>query len=198
MAARASKLSVRGRVQMVGYRRYVLEVGRELGVTGYVKNEPDGSVTVLAQGERTALKRFTKRLKGPPPPAEVEEVDESQAKAEPRLKNFSIKFGTVQEELQEGLGGMQTEFRDYRGEFRDYRKEFRGFATRTDDNFKALEQKYGEISEKLTRIMDALTEEAKKSREMLEAMREESRRNGEILNESMRLLREAVAGLKGR
>lgn len=94
---------------------------------------------------------------------------------------------------------MQTEFQDYRQEFRDYRQEFRDckgefpdFAKRTDENFQHLEAKYGEISEKLTNIMNALAEESKKTREMLEVMKSESKRTGEILGESLRLLREAV------
>ena len=41
---------VRGQVQGVGYRYFVQRVARGLNLTGYVKNEPDGSVVVEAQG----------------------------------------------------------------------------------------------------------------------------------------------------
>ncbi|MBI3023871.1 MAG: hypothetical protein HYY68_09165, partial [Thaumarchaeota archaeon] len=96
----------------------------------------------------------------------------------PNLRHFGIKFGTVQEELQEGFGAVQTEFQDYRGEFRDYRDEFRGFAQRTDENFKTLGDRYGEISEKLTKILETLIAESAQTRQ--------------ALNETMGLLREAV------
>ncbi|MEM0328381.1 MAG: hypothetical protein QXN53_07400 [Thermoproteota archaeon] len=43
------------------------------------------------------------------------------------LRNFRIRFGPLAEELQEGFGAMEKEFRDYRNEFRD-------FAKRTDEN----------------------------------------------------------------
>jgi acylphosphatase len=41
------KLIVTGRVQKVGYRRFVIEMAEALGYTGYVKNIPDGSVEVV-------------------------------------------------------------------------------------------------------------------------------------------------------
>ncbi len=178
MAVRASKLNVLGRVQRVGYRRFVLDTAQELGVAGYVRNEGDGSVAIFAQGDEVKLKEFLEKTRSPPSPAQVREMKELPAKADPRLTRFSIKFGTVQEELQEGFGAVQTEFQDYRGEFRDYREEFRDFAKRTDENFKTLGDRYGEISEKLTKILETLIAESAQTRQ--------------ALNETMTLLREAV------
>jgi acylphosphatase len=218
-ANRALKLKVLGRVQGVGYRRFLLDTALEEGVAGYAKNEKDGSVSVFAQGDAAKMVRFVKAARSPPSPVLVREVKEVPSRLLPNLKHFGIKFGSFAEELQEGFGAIQSEFndyrqefrdykdefrdyrdefRDYRQEFRDYREEFRGFAARTDGNFKELGQKYGEISEKLTRIMDALMEESKKSREMLEAMRQESKEGRETLAESLRLLREAVDRLPSR
>jgi len=198
---RAFLARVCGRVQRVGYRRFVLDSAQELGVAGYVKNEKDGSVTVFAQGDDGALERFLERLKSPPPPAQVRSVDARDAAPKPRLKYFVIKPSLLQEELQEGFGAMQSifmdywgEFRDYRdefrgfvGEFRDYRDEFRGFvgefAKRTDENFKLIMVKYGEISDKLTTILETLIKESRETRVML--------------NETMKLLREALEKLSG-
>ncbi|MBI2649537.1 MAG: acylphosphatase [Thaumarchaeota archaeon] len=185
MAVRASRINVFGRVQRVGYRRFVLDTAQELGVAGYVRNEVNGSVVIFAQGESERMKELLKRLRSPPPPAMVKDIVQSGARARPNLRHFGIKFGTVQEELQEGFGAVQTEFQDYRGEFRDYRDEFRdyrdefrGFAKRTDENFKTLGERYGEISEKLTNILETLIAESTQTRQ--------------ALNETMRLLREAV------
>ena len=206
---RAFLAKVCGRVQRVGYRRFVLDSAQELGVAGYVKNEKDGSVTVFAQGDDVVLKKFVEVLKSPPPPALVRSVDVRDAAPKPRLKYFVIKPSPLQEELQEGFGAMQSifmdywgEFRDFRnefrnyreefrsfvGEFRDYREEFRSFvgefrefARRTDENFRAIMVKYGEISDKLTVILQTLVRESRETREML--------------NETMRLLREAVEKL---
>ncbi|NHV97639.1 MAG: hypothetical protein HA494_07655 [Thaumarchaeota archaeon] len=213
---RALVIGVFGRVQRVGYRRFVLDSAQELGVAGYVRNERDGSVTVFAQGDEAVLEKFVERLKSPPPPAQVRSVDVRDAAPKPRLKYFVIKPSPLAEELQEGFGAMQSifmdywgefrdyrnefrdyrnefrsfvgEFRDYReefrgfvGEFRDYRTEFREFAKRTDENFRLIMVKYGEISDKLTTILETLVRESRETREML--------------NESMRLLREVLERL---
>jgi acylphosphatase len=206
---KASLVKVFGRVQRVGYRRHVLDSAQELGLSGYVRNEKDGSVTVFVQGDDAAVEKFIEKLKTPPQPAHVKSLEVKDARPRPALKYFTIKPSPLHEELQEGFGAMQSifidywgefrgfvgefrdyrqefrdyrqEFRDFREEFRDYRNEFREFARRTDDNFKAIMEKYGEISEKLTTILETLTRESRETREML--------------NETMKLLREALEKL---
>jgi acylphosphatase len=54
-----------GRVQGVGYRYYVSDCACETGVSGYVKNLPDGPVMVVAEGSREALEAFTGLLRAP-------------------------------------------------------------------------------------------------------------------------------------
>lgn len=157
-----------------------------------MRNDAEGSVSIFVQGEKERLEEFVKKVRHAPSPAIVKELKEFGAKAKPKLRHFGIKFGSVQEELQEGFGAVQTEFQDYRQEFRAYRREFRGFADRTDENFKHLESRYGEISEKLTNIMNTLIEESKKTSEMLEVIKSDSRQTREMLSESMRLLKEAI------
>jgi len=192
---KAFQVRVYGRVQRVGYRRFVLDSAQELGLSGYVKNEKNGSVTVFAQGDEAILEKFIEMLKSPPPPAYVKFIDVKEAKPRPAIKYFTIRPSPLHEELQEGFGAMQSifmdywrEFRDYRDEFRDYRNEFRSFvsefrdfARRTDENFKIMMEKYGEISEKLTTILETLTRESRETREML--------------NETMKLLKEALEKL---
>ena len=207
---------VKGRVQRVGYRRYLLDVAQELGVMGFVENLRDGSVRVFCQGPQEDLKRFIKRARKPPAPIKVKEFNVKEVKPKPKLRYFRIKYGPVQEELQEGFGAMQAiftdywnEFRDYRGEFRDYREEFgsfvkefrdyreefREFAKRTDENFNKIMEKYGEISEKLTQILNTLMEESKKSKDMLERIEKDSKETRQMLGENMALLRQAVERL---
>jgi acylphosphatase len=58
---------VRGVVQAVGFRQYVIMHARSLGVSGYVRNGSDGrSVEIVAEGQRPALEELVRRLwKGP-------------------------------------------------------------------------------------------------------------------------------------
>jgi len=205
----AVSITVSGRVQRVGYRRYILDLAQELGVSGYIRNMDDGTVRIFCQAPQTILQQFIEEAKNPPPPAQIKQFEIKETKLRPKLKTFKIRYGPLQEELQEGFGAMQSifmdywkEFRDYRSEFRDYREEFRDyrnefrsfvnefrdyreefreFVKRTDENFKTIMEKYGEISEKLITILETLTKESRETREML--------------NETMKLLKEAIERL---
>ena len=67
---------VRGRVQGVGFRWFVRQRARELGVRGWVRNRSDGSVEVHADGEPDALERLRASLRTGPPGARVTAVDD--------------------------------------------------------------------------------------------------------------------------
>ena len=114
---RAFKARVSGRVQRSGYRRFVLEIAQEVGVSGYVRNELDGSVTVFVQGEEGLVEKFLERVREPPLPTAVKGFEVEAAEPNSEVRFFKIEFGSLAEELQEGFGSMEREFRDYREEF---------------------------------------------------------------------------------
>jgi acylphosphatase len=116
LGVKASLVKVFGRVQRVGYRRHVLDSAQELGLSGYVRNEKDGSVTVFVQGDDAAVEKFIEKLKTPPQPAHVKSLEVKDARPRPALKYFTIKPSPLHEELQEGFGAMQSIFIDYWGE----------------------------------------------------------------------------------
>lgn len=68
-------LTVRGRVQGVGYRYFVLETAESRGLTGWVANADDGSVRIVAVGDRDSLERFRESLSEGPPLARVDSVN---------------------------------------------------------------------------------------------------------------------------
>ena len=53
---------ISGRVQVVMYRDFATRKARGLGLVGEVKNLPDGTVRVVAEGPRATLERFVKKL----------------------------------------------------------------------------------------------------------------------------------------
>lgn len=53
---------VTGKVQGVGFRDYAQSAAAELALTGYIKNNPDGSVTVVAQGEPESIRLYVEHL----------------------------------------------------------------------------------------------------------------------------------------
>lgn len=65
---------ITGKVQRVGYRDFAQDAAAELGLFGYVKNQSDGSVTLVAQGEPEKLRLFVEYLHEGSPLAKVEGV----------------------------------------------------------------------------------------------------------------------------
>ena len=87
-------VTVRGRVQGVGYRVFALREARDLGLDGWVANLPDGAVRVVAEGSRPILEALLTRLEAGPPAGWVDGV---QARWEPARgigPGFSIESGS--------------------------------------------------------------------------------------------------------
>jgi len=74
---------VTGRVQGVGFRAWTRRQAQQLGLAGWVLNEANGSVTVCAAGEASAVDMMRERLWQGPPAARVEAVQEIAAPAPP-------------------------------------------------------------------------------------------------------------------
>ena len=82
---------VSGRVQGVFYRASAQERARELGVTGWAKNLPDGRVEVRACGDRDKVEAFRAWLEQGPSAATVERVEVSEEPFDPDLVQFETR-----------------------------------------------------------------------------------------------------------
>src|SRR6202035_3759500 len=90
-AIEARRFVVRGRVQGVGFRWFVEREAHILGIAGWVRNNADGGVEVLAQGTRDQLLGLRARLREGPRAARVDAVDESEAKPAAGISSFRIE-----------------------------------------------------------------------------------------------------------
>jgi len=79
-------------VQGVGFRWFVERSASALGLTGWVRNLPDGRVEVWAEGDEESLNRLLSLLWQGPAMAEVRDVDYSFEEATGRYRSFSIAF----------------------------------------------------------------------------------------------------------
>jgi acylphosphatase len=70
----ARRFVVRGRVQGVGFRWFVEREAHILGIAGWVRNNADGSVEVLAMGSRDQLLGLRSRLRAGPREVETKPV----------------------------------------------------------------------------------------------------------------------------
>ena len=87
----ARRFVVRGRVQGVGFRWFVEREAHMLGVAGWVRNNADGSVEVLAMGTREQLAGLRSRLREGPRAARVDDVQEADARPMSGLNTFRIE-----------------------------------------------------------------------------------------------------------
>jgi acylphosphatase len=85
--------SVRGRVQGVGYRVFALREAGALGLDGFVANEADGSVRVVAEGRRADLEGLVARLEDGPPAGYVDRVVARWEPARGIGRGFRIESG---------------------------------------------------------------------------------------------------------
>ena len=85
--------TVYGRVQGVFFRSFVSRQATQLGLTGYVRNLPDGrAVGVHAEGERRQLEELISDLKIGPPGAKVQKVDTNWSEYSGSYSHFGIRY----------------------------------------------------------------------------------------------------------
>ena len=84
-------LEISGRVQGVGFRWFVVDKARELGLSGWVRNRPDGKVEIAASGNAAALVRLECAIGSGPPGAHVQIINRLAPVAADSLKSpFAI------------------------------------------------------------------------------------------------------------
>lgn len=95
MSERTSRLHavVHGMVQGVGFRFFVVEACRELGLAGWVRNLPDGAVEAVAEGPRPALEELERRLERGPRAARVTRLEARWAAATGEFRGFGVRHG---------------------------------------------------------------------------------------------------------
>ena len=86
----ARRFVIIGRVQGVGFRWFTREAAQREGVTGWVRNLPDGSVEAFVEGENEAVTRVERALRRGPGGARVEDVYVDSEAPTASYKDFSI------------------------------------------------------------------------------------------------------------
>ncbi len=83
---------VRGGVQGVGFRYFVWQQARSLGLTGWVRNLLNGNVEVLAEGSRAHLEQLAVALRSGPPAADVKDCEIEWLPASDEFAGFDVKY----------------------------------------------------------------------------------------------------------
>ena len=86
----ARRFLVSGRVTGVGFRYFTQDVARREGLTGVVRNLPDGRVETIAEGDDASLTRLEIALRRGPSHARVEQVEVESIPIAGTYLNFSV------------------------------------------------------------------------------------------------------------
>ncbi len=92
MAIKRLEALVHGYVQGVGFRWWVREQARRLNLKGYVRNRPDRTVEVVAEGEEAVLNTLLALLRQGPPAASVQDVEQAWSAAQGTFSGFEVRF----------------------------------------------------------------------------------------------------------
>ena len=84
------KLNIYGQVQGVFFRVSTQEIAQSLQITGWVQNNTNGTVEILASGEDAALTQFINWCYNGPPMAQVKSIQKMPQTPRP-YKNFEIR-----------------------------------------------------------------------------------------------------------
>lgn len=79
----AKHLIISGRVQGVGFRDWMVAQAQALGLAGWVRNRPDGTVEALIAGDPAAVEEMLRLVRRGPPLARVSEIVENLAEPPP-------------------------------------------------------------------------------------------------------------------
>lgn len=81
---------VHGRVQGVGFRYYTMQQAKQLGVKGWVRNNMDGTVEIIAQADKKTLQAFQTAVKKGSPASQVSHVRTKQMQTSHNYTSFQV------------------------------------------------------------------------------------------------------------
>ena len=141
------EIIVKGKVQKVGYRDFVQDTARECEVVGFVENQKDGNVYLIAEAKKEILEKFIKKIKVKKDFIDVSDVLVDYREATREFKIFEIKYGSVAEELTEVMGPVIL----YLG---DTNRRIDEGRTENKEGFRILADKQDQMLDKQDQMLD--------------------------------------------
>ena len=112
---------MRGKVQGVSFRYFVVEKARSLGLKGYVTNLPDpNSLEVVAEGGREAVEELLGHVRVGPPWARVDETEACWSEASHAYPDFRVLHWSSVNVPLSGVGAAAGANSASRGVFSNY------------------------------------------------------------------------------
>jgi len=86
------QITIFGDVQGIGFRYNVVEIARDLGLVGWVRNREDGAVEIVAEGPKKQLENFVTWAKQGSPLAKVESSLASWRQSSGEFSGFEVRY----------------------------------------------------------------------------------------------------------
>lgn len=88
---KTAHIFISGYVQGVGYRYFIRDNARKLGLKGYVRNTEDGNVEVVLQGDEKVIEQMIGICKEGPMLSEVKQIGYEWEEGEEKFEDFEIR-----------------------------------------------------------------------------------------------------------
>lgn len=85
-------IRVHGKVQGVGFRFFATRVARRLELKGWIKNQRDGTVDAVVEGESARIDEWLEEIREGPRFAEVTKIEQKKEKYRGTFGEFDVKF----------------------------------------------------------------------------------------------------------
>jgi acylphosphatase/DNA-binding ferritin-like protein len=203
------EIIAKGKVQKVGYRDYVEEVARSLGIVGFVENLKDGNVKIVCEGEEEIVKKFISEINIKKGLIEVEDVQiKNISDATGEFKFFEIKYGTLEDEIGERMAtavkyasAMWMDIKEMKGDVKEMKgdiKEMKSDIKEIKTDVKEMKSDIKEMKTDIKEIKQDVKEVLKKQDETIKEIRELRLDLKSYLDERFRKIEEEIKVIKAK
>ncbi len=92
MSEKRIRIVIEGYVQGVGFRWFTVRTARRLGINGWVRNNPDGTVEAVAEGDADSIREFIGALRQGPMSAVVKDVRWEDDEPTGEFTSFDVEY----------------------------------------------------------------------------------------------------------
>ena len=203
------EIIVKGIVHKVGYRDYVEEVARRLGIVGFVENVKDGTVRIVCETDEETVRKFIHEINIKKGLIEVEDVQiKSVGIATGEFKYFEIKYGPLEEEIGERMVMavkyatiMSSDIKEMKQDIKEVKQDIKEMKQDIKDikqDISEMKQDIKEMKQDIKEIKGDVKEVLKKQEETIKEIRELRSDLKSYLDERFKKIEEEIRIIKAR
>lgn len=179
---------VKGRVQRAGYRDTIDEIAYHLDLDGFVKNQEDGSVLIVCEGERKDIEKLIEKIDIKKYPIKVRDISVEYSEARDEFEEFEIvreedltdavyeRMDTAARYMREMNNNLGSKVDNVSDKVENVGDGVGKMHHDMNDRFDHLDDRYGEFGEKMERMDNSMEELTKQIGRLVDHIVEEGDR----------------------